>query len=111
MFLHEIKWNNYTAIGLYYKTTNCLFTNSSSHQIFIVCMHTVVTQTLVLLIFLSIKIIYHLDTTVSFNQSIYSVSEGESIQPVLVLGNPSSTFISVQVKTTNLSATGKYLIK
>ena len=45
-----------------------------------------------------------------FNQSTYSVNEDDGpAQPVLVLSNPSSTDITVQVSTTNGSATGKYV--
>ena len=47
--------------------------------------------------------------TVIFNQSKYSVNEdGGPAQPVLVLSNPSSTDITVQVTNTDGSATGEY---
>ena len=47
--------------------------------------------------------------TVSFNQSVYSVDENDGpAQPVLVLSNPSSTDITVQVFNINGSATGKW---
>ncbi|XP_065884189.1 uncharacterized protein [Dysidea avara] len=46
-------------------------------------------------------------TTVNFSQSTYSVDEDDGpAQPVLVLSNPSSTSITVQVFTTAGSATG-----
>ena len=46
--------------------------------------------------------------TVSFDQQVYTVSEaGGRIEPVLVLSNPSSSVIAVQVFSTNGSATGK----
>ena len=50
-------------------------------------------------------------TTVNFSQSTYSVDEDDGpAQPVLVLSNPSSTSITVQVFTTAGSATGEYLM-
>ena len=50
------------------------------------------------------------DTVVlSFIQSTYSVSEDDGpAQPVLVLSNPSSSNITVQVFNTDGSATGEY---
>ena len=46
-----------------------------------------------------------------FNQSTYIINEDDGpAQPVLVLSNPSSTDITVQVEATNGSATGKYII-
>ena len=56
-----------------------------------------------------IKYVYiSLDTSVKFNQSAYSVNEGnEVLQIVLVLSNPSSTDITVEVLSTDGSATGK----
>ena len=48
---------------------------------------------------------------VSFEQSAYSVDEDNGpAQPVLVLSNPLSTDIIVQVNATDGSATGQYLI-
>ena len=45
--------------------------------------------------------------TISFNQSAYSVNENEGpVQPVLVLSNPSSTDVTVQVKDGEDNATG-----
>ena len=47
--------------------------------------------------------------TVMFNQTTYSVNENAGpAQPVLVLSNPSSTDITVQVFNTDGSATGEY---
>ena len=47
--------------------------------------------------------------TVMFNQSMYSVNEDAGpVQPVLVISNPSSTDITVQVTNTDGSATGEY---
>ena len=46
--------------------------------------------------------------TVHFNQSKYTVDEGSStVQPVLVLSNPSSTDITVQVRSNDITATGE----
>ena len=48
-------------------------------------------------------------TTVKFEQSTYVIDEdGGAAQPVLVLSNPLSTNITVEVFSTNDSATGKY---
>jgi len=47
-------------------------------------------------------------TTVSFSQSTYNINEGAgAAQPVLVLSNPSSTDITVQVRDTENTATSK----
>ena len=47
--------------------------------------------------------------TVMFNQSMYSVNEDAGpAQPLLVISNPSSTDITVQVTNTDGSATGEY---
>ena len=44
-----------------------------------------------------------------FNQSMYSVNEDtRPAQPVLVISNPLSTDITVQVANTDGSATGEY---
>ena len=44
-------------------------------------------------------------TSVSFSQSTYSVDEDDGpAQPVLVLSNPSSTDITVQVRDAQISA-------
>jgi len=45
---------------------------------------------------------------VSFNQSIYTIGEGDgSVQPVLLLSNPSSAVITVEVFSTDINALGK----
>ena len=45
-----------------------------------------------------------------FGQSRYSVNEGDELaQAVLVLSNPSSTNLTVQVTNTDGSATGTYV--
>ena len=47
--------------------------------------------------------------TVTFNQTTYSVDEDDGpAQPELVLSNPSSTDITVQVTSSDGSATGEY---
>ena len=52
---------------------------------------------------------YVLATTVMFNQSMYNVEEDDGpAQLILVLSNPSSSDITVQVITEDGSATGKY---
>ena len=46
---------------------------------------------------------------VYFNESTYSINENAGpVQPVLELSNTSSTDITVEVFTTNGSATGEY---
>ena len=53
--------------------------------------------------------LFLLAITVNFEQSMYSVNENAGpAQPVLVLSNPSSTDITVQVFNTDGSATGEY---
>ena len=50
----------------------------------------------------------YLVVTVSFNQSTYSVDEGAGpAQPILVLSNPSSTDITVQVRDNENTATSE----
>ena len=50
------------------------------------------------------------DATVSFKQQTYSVNEnGGNVQPVLVLSNPSSTDIILEVFNTDGSGTGEPL--
>ena len=45
---------------------------------------------------------------VHFSQSTYSVNEDDGVvQPVLVLSNPSSTDITVQVRDNSNTATGE----
>ena len=47
--------------------------------------------------------------TMMFNQTTYGVDEDSGpVQPTLVLSNPSSTAITVQVTTSGGSATGEY---
>ena len=54
-------------------------------------------------------LLYVLATTVMFNQSMYNVEEDDGpAQLILVLSNPSSSDITVQVITEDGSATGKY---
>ena len=51
---------------------------------------------------------FHIDPTVSFSQSTYRVGEDDGvIQPQVVLSNPSSTDITLQVTDTGISATGE----
>ena len=46
--------------------------------------------------------------TISFNQSAYSANEDDGVvQPVLVLSNPSSIKITVQVRDDSNNATGE----
>jgi len=55
------------------------------------------------------KITHSIAITVMFNQSMYSVIESEGpARPTLVLSNPSSSDITVQVTNTDGTATGKY---
>ena len=52
----------------------------------------------------------HLAATVRFQQQTYTVNETDGrVEPVLVLSNPSSSVITVQVFSTDGSATGKQL--
>ena len=45
---------------------------------------------------------------ISFDQSTYTVNEDDGpAQPVLVLSNPSSTDITVQVRSNDITATGE----
>jgi len=47
--------------------------------------------------------------TIQFEQSTYIVDEDDGpVQPVLVLSNPSSTSIIVQVRDIESAATGEY---
>ena len=56
----------------------------------------------------SFMLINLIDVSISFNQSTYNVIEdGGSAQPVLVLSNPSSTDITLQVRSNNITATGE----
>ena len=52
--------------------------------------------------------VLHIGISVTFSQSIYSFNEDDGpAQPVLVLSNPSSTDITVQVRDTQIIATGE----
>jgi len=55
------------------------------------------------------KTLHHfIAIAVTFSQSEYSVDEdGGPVQPVLVLSNPSSTDITVQVRDTEITATSE----
>ena len=56
-----------------------------------------------------IILLYYVALTVRFSESMYSVNENAGpAQPTVVLSNPSSTDITVQVTTTAGSATGEY---
>ena len=61
-----------------------------------------------LIILLSISANVVASLNVSFGQSTYSVNEDDGlVQPVLVLSNPSSTNITVQVRDNSNNATGE----
>ena len=52
--------------------------------------------------------IYPIAATVSFDQSMYSINEnGGSVKPILVLSNPSSTDVTVQVTNERATETGE----
>ena len=54
--------------------------------------------------------IYLVVATISFEQPMYIVDEAdETVEPILVLSNPSSSVITVQVFSTDGSAIGKQL--
>ena len=51
-----------------------------------------------------------LDITVSFGQGMYTINENAGVVQVsLILSNPSSTVVSVNVFNTNVTANGKYI--
>ena len=53
--------------------------------------------------------IFVVDIMVSFSQSKYNTSEDAGpAQPVLVLSNPSSTDITIEMFNTDETATGEY---
>ena len=53
-------------------------------------------------------IVVWIAAAISFNQSTYSANEDSGVvQPVLVLSNPSSTNITVQVRDNSNNATGE----
>ena len=58
-----------------------------------------------------LNVTFHLPAaTINFIQQEYSVNEADKrVEPVLVLSNPSSSVITVQVFSTDGSATGKQL--
>ena len=56
-----------------------------------------------------VLLISHL-VAVRFSQSTYSVDEDDGpAQPVLILSNPSSTNITVRVRSNDITATGEYI--
>ena len=63
----------------------------------------------VVTMYLSInKCLCPLDFAVRFDQSTYSISEGDGpLQPVLILSNPSSTDITLQIRTNDNTTTGE----
>lgn len=57
----------------------------------------------------NILYVYHLVTTVSFEQSTYRVNENDGlVQITLILSNPSSSNITVQVTSNDNTAKGIY---
>ena len=59
-------------------------------------------------LYLQLHCTLSLDITITFNQSAYSVNEDNGpAQPVLVLSNPSSIDITVQVSSINGTAGGE----
>ena len=51
--------------------------------------------------------INHTAATVSFSQSVYTINEnGGPVEPVIVLSNPSSTDVTVQIRDRGGTATG-----
>ena len=60
-------------------------------------------------VYLPVVIIYYAAITVIFSQTMYSVNENTGpAQPVLVLSEPLSFNITVEVYNTDGSATGEY---
>ena len=56
-----------------------------------------------------VNCLYLSDITVTFSRTTYSVDEDDGpAQPTLVLSNPSSTDITVEVTSRDGSATGEY---
>ena len=54
------------------------------------------------------NVVYHLDITVSFNQSTHAVNEnGGPLKPVLVLSNPSTFDITVEIMNNDNTAMSK----
>ena len=57
----------------------------------------------------NIFLLYAVAATISFSQSQYSIVEGnEPLKPLLLLSNPSSYVITIQVESINGNASGKY---
>lgn len=53
---------------------------------------------------------HFLVTTISFNQSVYIVNERDGqVNPVLVLSNVSSIYLTIQVLVTDLNASELYI--
>ena len=64
-----------------------------------------------IMIYIYIYFLIYIAPTVMFEQQIYSVDEDDGLAPpALILSNPSSTDITVQVFSTSVSATGEYYI-
>ena len=54
------------------------------------------------------NVYYLIDVTVMFSQSLYSVTENAGlVEPVLVLSNPPSSDITVQVSNVDITATSE----
>lgn len=49
-----------------------------------------------------------LGTVVKFDQPMYKVSENEALRTFLVLDKPSSTAITIQVYSVDISTVGEY---
>ena len=49
-----------------------------------------------------------LDNEVYFDQTMYTFSESETIRAFLLLSNPSSTDVTIQVLHGDITAVGKY---
>ena len=70
--------------------------------------HRCICITLMILINICTLLNYYLAPTLSFKLSTYIINESdELVELVLLLSNPSSTDITLQVLTTDGSATGK----
>ena len=75
---------------------------------YLIILHGELYDIFVILIINTVVFNYSVDATVSFEQQTYNISEADgNVQPVLVLSNPSATAITVEVFSTNGSATGK----
>ena len=59
---------------------------------------------------MNIIVLFVVAPTVSFSRATYRVGEDDgAVQPALILSNPSSTDITVQVRDTQDTAIGKYM--